>query len=298
MSQTLLFCAVFASQLVLVTLFLARRSTLNLRYVLQHCPPATHPRLYPRPRATYERVLRNFTRFNIALGTAGLGIILAMLAATLRGEWNGELLLPWSASGEWDAAIIIPFFLLQVVPFVYLDVATQSHYNALAQLTPPRQRVTELRRRRLLDFISPAMLVTTAVVQGAFVAFLLDYRRHEFTWFTAGGNVLGVAFVDLGLLALLCWAMYGRRQDHYEADRDRLERTRRLVQPAWLVTIAMPVLVVVQLTLKVGAPALADFVVVSVFVQAVAVVSRWPLLKIRPERIDFDVYRQDAGARS
>ena len=84
------------------------------RCVLQKFPPSTHPKLYPQPVEYYERRLRNFARFNLAIVVAGLLIIVGLILGTLGGEWDGTIVTPWSASGEWDAAIVTPFFLVQV----------------------------------------------------------------------------------------------------------------------------------------------------------------------------------------
>lgn len=59
----------------------------------------------------------------------------------------------------------------------------------MAKAPPPRVRTTELRRRRLVDFVSPTMLAIAALMNVAFIAFVLyDYLRLELPWFKAAGR--------------------------------------------------------------------------------------------------------------
>src|SRR3982751_6337062 len=101
MGQTILFCLVFLSQVLLISWFYPRRVINRWRYVLQNFPPSTHPRLYPYPPEYLGRWLRNIARLNLAIVVAGLLIIAGLILGTL--------------SGEWAAGIVIPFFLVQFV---------------------------------------------------------------------------------------------------------------------------------------------------------------------------------------
>ena len=184
----------FLSQVLLISWFYAGRVVSRGRYVLQNYPPSTHPRLYTQPVEYYERRLRNFARVNLAIVVAGLMIIVGLILGTLGGEWDGAIVTPWSASGEWDAAIVTPFFVVQIVRERVPRISgAVKHQKAMAIAPPPRVRTTELRRRRLVDFVSPAMLVVAALTNVAFIAFVLYYRRFELPWFTAAGNIVGVA---------------------------------------------------------------------------------------------------------
>jgi hypothetical protein len=294
MSETLLFCLVFLSQVLLISLFFARRLASRMRYVLASCPPSTHPKLYALPLDWHERRLRIFTSLNRAILVAGLAIIVALILATLNGAWDGAIVTPWSTSGEWDAAIVIPFFMLQMVPLVYAEVSGGTHNKAMAKAGPPPVRTAELRPRQLSDFISPAMLVTAALLYVAFVAFVLYYRRFEFPWFTAAGNIAGVTFINLVMVASIAAALHGRRRDHYQVDQDRLAIMRSVVKGAALAAIAYPVLIATLLTIKAAfGPDTLEPVVASLYVQLAALVM-WPGYNPPVDKMHFDVYRGNA----
>jgi hypothetical protein len=294
MGETILFCFVFLSQVLLISWFYPRRVLGRGRYVLEHVPPATYPKLYPQPTEYYERRLRNYARLNFAIVVVGLLIIVGLILGTLGGEWDGTIVTPWSASGEWDAAIVTPFFLVQMFASVSLDLASLKHHQAMAKAPPPRVRTTELRRRRLVDFVSPAMLVVAALTVVAFIGFVLYYRRFEFTWFTAAGNIATVVVMLLICATVVGSALHAARPDPYQTHQDRTNWTKLVVRQALAVCIAVPVLIAGDLLLKLLDGELLEPVIASLFCQGAAVVLLWPLYSYRVDQVDFEVYRPDA----
>jgi hypothetical protein len=295
MGETILFCIVFACQVLSISWLFPRRVINRGRYVLQNFPPSTHPRLYPYPPEHFQRWLRNIGRINLAIVGAGFSIIVGLVLATLGG-WDGKLITPWSASGEWDAAIVNPFFLVQLATgFGYMNFSGRKLLQAMAKAPPPRVRTTELRRRRLVDFVSPTLLVVAALTNAAFIVFLLFYRRFGFTWFTAAGNIVVVAFMLLVFSASIGVALRAPKLDPYQAHQDRSNLIKLVVQQALGFCIAYPVLITVWLTIKIFDPDLLEPVIASLYCQGIAVAVLWPSFTYRVDQVDFDVYRRDAG---
>jgi hypothetical protein len=293
MAETILFCFVFSSQVLLISWFYARRVIARARYVLQNFPPSTHPKLYPQPTEYYECRLRNFARLNLVIVIAGLLIIVGIILGKLGGEWDGSIVTPWSTSGEWDAAIVNPFFIAQAFASVSIELWSLEHQKAMAKAPPPRVRTTELRRRRLVDFVSPALLVVAALTNVAFIAFVLYYRRFQFPWFTAAGNIAVVADVLLMFAAVVGIAMRGPRHDPYQSPQDRSDLIRLLVKQALAFSIATPVLITAQLVIKLFYSDLLEPVIASLYCQGCALALLWPLYGYRVDKVDFDVYRRD-----
>ena len=221
-------------------------------------------------------------------------IIVGLILGTLGGEWDGMIVTPWSTSGEWDAAIVTPFFLVQIFASVSIILWSLKHQKAMKTAPPPRVRTTELRRRRLVDFVSPAMLVVAALTNVAFIAFVLYYRRFEFPWFTAAGNIAGVAAMLLALAAAVSIVLRGPRPDPYQAHQDRSNLIRLVVKQALALCIATPVLITAQLIIKLFDPGLLEPVIASLYCQGAALASLWPLYSYRVDKVDFGVYRPDA----
>jgi hypothetical protein len=298
--EAILFFFVFLSQVLLISWFYPRRVIGRMRHVLQTHPPSTHPKLYPQPPEFYERRLRNYARLNLAIVIAGVSIIAGLILGMLGGEWDGAIVTPFSTSGEWDAAIVTPFFVVQVVAVVYLELSNRRHHQAMAKAAPPRVRTTELRRRRLADFVSPAVLATAVVMNVAYIAFLLYYRRFGFEWFTAAGNIAGVAVMFLLLGAAIGWALRAPKADPYRAHQDQVALLGLAVKQMAAIVIATPVLVTIQLIIKLYDPEFLEPVIASLHVQIAVLVLLWPAYRYRLDKVDFDVYRdgEDSTAAS
>lgn len=290
--EIILFCLAFLSQILLISWFYGGRIARNRQYVMAHFPPATHPRLYPQPLEYYQRRLRNFVRLNQAIVAVGMAVIVAILGS-LMGFWNGGFFHP-ARDQDWNTWIVVPFYLLQTFASMYLDFSLK-HSFAMAKAPPPRVRTTELRPRRWTDFLSPLALVIAIVLNIAFIAFLLYYRRFQFEWFTAAGNITAVAFMFLVLLLSLAFALYSARPDPYQAPQDRHRWLKSVVQHTLAICISMPVLVTLVLVIKLVDPHMLEPFVTSLFCQAFAVITLWPSYTQRIDQIDFDVYRGDLG---
>jgi hypothetical protein len=291
--EAIAFFVVFLCQVLLISWFFPRQIVSRIRYVLKNFPPSTHPKMYARPVEHYERFVRNFVRLNRAMVVAGLLIIVGLILGTFGTGWNGAIVAPWSTSGEWDAAIVVPFFLMQWVAIAYLEISGSRHFKRLAKAPPPRVRTTQLRRRGLVDFVSPAMLAVAAVTYVGFVAFILYYERFGFEWFWPNTSIALITAMYLGLGATIAMTVYGRWPDHHQAQRDRLDLTKRLVWRLLAFIIATPLLIVTQLIIKLYDPDFLEPVIASVWVQ-VAALLLLSIYNYRVESIDFDVYKQDA----
>lgn len=295
MGVTVLFCFVFLSQTLLISWFYARRVIGRGRYVLQNFPPSTHPKLYPQAPEYYERRLRNFARLNGAIVIAGVSIIAVLLLGTFSSQRDWGIFAP-SQNQQWDAAIVVPFFLVQCFASVYLDLSSIKHRIAMAKAPPPRVRTTELQRRRLIDFVSPGVLIIAALTNLAFVAFVLYYRRFGFAWFTAAGNIALVVAMLILFSGLVAFALRGPRPDPYQALQDRRAGIKLVVQQALAACIVVPVLTAASLIIKLFDPDLLQPVIASLFCQGVALALLWPLYQHRVDKVDFDVYKREADA--
>ena len=291
--EAILFFIVFASQVLLISWLYPRRVFSRRRLVLQNYPPSTHPKMYLQPIEYYERRLRNYARLNHAIVVAGFLIIVGLALGTLGAGWSGAIVTPWSPSGEWDAALV-PFFLVQWIGALYYELSMLKHNKARAQAAPPRVRTTELRRRRLFDFVSPAMLIAAVLANVAYVAFVLWYRRFGFSWFTAAGNIVLIAVMVVMMGAVVAITLRAPRPDHYQAHQDRLELMRLVVNQAVGFSIAFPVVFAIQLIVKLYDPDFLEPVVASLATQIVSLAWLGPAYRYRVDKIDFDVYKQDA----
>jgi hypothetical protein len=135
-----------------------------------------------------------------------------------------------------------------------------------------------------------------ALVQLAFVAFVLNYRRFEFPWFTAAGNISMIIAHNLVWVVCIGLLLRARRADYHQAPKDRIDLIKVAIRLWLLLSIAGPLGITAMLLVKVFAdPEFLEPVINSLYVQVVALAMIWPSLRYRVDKIDFDVYRRDAG---
>lgn len=294
MGETIVFCFVFSSQVLLISWLYPRRVISNSRYVLHNFPPSTHPKLYPYPPEYFERWHRNIARFNLVIIVAGL-LVIGLILGALLGEWDGGIFAS-SRKQDWVELIVVPFFLVQFVAgMVYMNSSRCKMLLAMAKAPAPRVRTTELRRRRLVDFVSPTELVVAALTNVAFIAFVLyDYWRFELPWFKAVGVIASVAFVILVFSVSVGITLRAPKPDPYQAQQDRSNMIGRVVKQALAFCIAYPVLLTVWLTIRIFDPDLLEPVIASLYCQGIALALLWPSFSYRVDKVNFDVYRPDS----
>jgi hypothetical protein len=289
MDETILFCLVFLSQVLMISWFYPQRTISRARHVLQNFPPSTHPKLYLQAPERYERWLRNIARGNLVIVVAGL-LIIALILGALVGGWDGGIFAS-SQNRHWGKAIVVPFFLVQLVAgVVYMNISTGTLLQALKKAPPPRVRTAELHRRRLVDFVSPAMLIVAALVNIAFFAFVLySYQRLELPLFKVVVSIACVALALLVFSVTVSIDLRARKLDPYLAHQDRHNLRKLVVQQALAFCIAFPVLFAALLIIKPF-----ESVMTSLFVQGIALALLGPSYFYRMDKVDFDVYRQEA----
>jgi hypothetical protein len=138
------------------------------------------------------------------------------------------------------------------------------------------------------------VLIAVVLVNVAYIAFILWYRRFEFSWFTATGNIALVAVMLTWMGGCILIALRAPRADHYQAQRDRLAAIRVMAKMAAAFCIATPVVTAAQLIVKIYDPTFLEPVIVSLRVQVIMLCFLWPSYSYRMDKIDFDVYKRDA----
>lgn len=289
MAETILFCVVFLSQVLLISWLFPGRVISRTRYVLQNFPPSTHPKAYPQPIEVYERWLRNITRLKLLIVVAGLLIIGLILGTLIGWDW---WIFASSRKENWGKAIVVPFFLVQFVAGVgYMNISAGRFLQVMKKIPLPRVRTAELHRRRLSDFVPPVMLTVAALTNAAFIAFVLySYLRLELPWFKVVVSITSVALTLLAFSVTVGIALHAPKIDPYQAHQDRHKAIKVVAQQALVYCTAFPLLFAALLTIKSFEP-----VMTSLFVQGLALALLWPAYRYRVDEIDFDVYRQDAG---
>jgi len=238
MPEHLVFHVVLLGQILLLSLFLPWRIVRRMKHVLETYPPASHPKLYPKPFEHYEKARRNYWVTNLVMVLAGVAV-LAVLMGTPR-------------SGSWDQAIATWLFLAQMAPVLLLDLSALKEYRLMRESRARTQRKAVLKPRRLRDFVSLTSLAIGGGTYVAFVVLIVYIRQFDFPWFGGYWNIAGVTGLNLFLASIVFWHMYGKKLNPHQSDEDR----RRQIEVAARVMLFTSIAATVSIALSVVLAAL------------------------------------------
>lgn len=273
------FLAVFLSQVLVISYFLPRQVLERVRYVVGRYPPERYPRLYPVSLPRARRAQSYYRLANQAVMVIGIGLIASGILAG-----GGELL-------GWDTGtVLFLYFMLQYSPLMIATTAGFTYFNLRRKPDRRATRKAELRRRRILDYVSPMLLGTVAAVYVAFVGFVAYVDTFGFPWF---GGYMNVAFITLmnALFALLSWrVVYARHKDPYMSAPDRARMIEVTIASLSIISIATTIYTMLSISLGVIDMRHLSPIATSVYFQLVSVAA---LRRTRIDDVNFEVYRED-----
>ncbi len=288
-SNTLFYIA-FLSQIFLMSYYLPNKLLARMRHVLANYPPETYTKLYPRPIEHYKMAQLAFKyvcRFILLLG-------LIILFATMFWVDHSTFADDGFISEAWPAA----YGMIQFLPLIALEFSELSHFKQMRKANASSRRVAELRRGGLTDLVSTQLIGLTVLLLAG--AILFDLYVHDFavSW---GHDTIQRALVLLltnGLLVVVgAWNLYGRKMDPHQAGDDRIHRISVALKSLLYVSMALSVFIAITAADDMHSLDAGDAVILSVYFQAIALVSLgYTLNSIKPDEIDFDVYKNDAAS--
>lgn len=279
MQEHMMFYVVFLIQIFLISFYFPRKVLQRMRFVVETYPPATHPRLYPVSVDAMEKAQRIYRNLNLFALLVGLGLV------TMGVNSPGEEMLHWDSGN-----VLTIYFFVQYLPLIVATSSGFTYFNPKRAADPRSTRKADLRRRRLFDYVSPALIGTAVFVYFAFVLFIIYIDQFGFSWFGGYLNIVGITAVHVFFATLIVRLMVGKRKDPYQASEDRERQIEVGVKSMVFVGIAATLFV----TLEIGLHALdlqnLSPTVMSLYFQILALVS---FREFRIDDTDFEVYRVD-----
>lgn len=261
-----------------------------MQHVLSMYPPETYPKLYPRPIEHYKMgqlAFKYVSRFILLLGLLILFAVMFWVDHSIFAD-DGFI------SEAWPAA----YGMIQFLPLMALEFSEFSHFKQMRATNSASKRTTDLRRRGLTDLVSPGLLVMALLLFAG--AILFDLYVHDFvvSW---GHDTIQRALVltaTNGLMAILgAWNLYGRRLDPHQSAGDRAQRISVNLKSYLFVSMALSVFIAVTAADDIYSLDFLDAAIMSIYFQAIALFSLgYALRNISTDKIDFDVYKNDAAA--
>ncbi len=279
------FYIAFLGQMFLISYYFPSKILGRMQFVLDNYPPAQYPKLYPQPVEYYRVYQWVYRRSNQII--LGLGFVILFMVGFVVD--HSSFADDGYISEFWPAL----YGAIQFMPLIALEFSEFSQFRLMRQTNKSATRKAELYRRRLLDFVPPALLAVTVTCYLG--AVLLDLYVHDFViqW---GHDTMERAIVltatNLLFVAMGAWLLYGRKLDPHQAHGDRVRQMSVQLHSFLYVSIVVSMFFMAQAVDDVYDLAFLDATLLSVYFQLIAYLSIGHLLRsIRLEEINFDVYK-------
>jgi len=281
MTEHIGFHTLFLLQILLVSFYLPSRVSARLRWIFSTYPPSQYPKLYPKPIDHYERAQRIFRFLNGIIFVTGILILVALIV----NRHDGDI----------DNAIVIGYFLAQMVPMALLDVWSIRDFASMRNLDSRTIRKAQLRPRRLFETISATAVVATAAIYIAFVVLAIYVQQLDFPGADGYSNIITVTATNILFTGIVLWSMYGAKMNPHEAYEDRMLRIRATANTLMVVSVGATLFVTLFFALSAFDVRYLLPVALSAYFQFLAFfVLKAYLLDIK----NFDVYKKDTAVVS
>ena len=278
-----LFYLIFLSQILLTSYYVPKRLLARMDRLLTEYPPERFPKLYPRPVEFYrfgQSVFRWASRCVLLLGFAAL-----YGAYALDG---GQIAKDGYISEAWPAV----YGMIQFMPLMAMELMGFRQFQLMREANTDSKRTAVLRPRRLLDHVSWRLVLLTAVLLAANIAFAVYLKDFQVSLTRdATQQALVVIGTNLALMLVGAWQLYGRKLDPYQTAEDRSQTTKVQLTSLFLVSCALSIFIITKWATDAFDLHFLDAPLISVYFQVIVALSiGYVLRSLHFEDINFDVY--------
>ena len=285
MLANILFYIIFLSQIILVSYYYPKQILQRLKYLLKTYTPAEYPKLYPKPREKYEKMIRNYHIGNQFILIIGIVILFSIGLFDTSINWKNI------------ETICLTYFFIQVIPIFLIELVGFSYFKLMRKVNSQSLRKAELKPRRLSDYVSPIYLTLAILSNLLCIAFF--YGLHGFQFHISNDTIVIVVSLILSntlYAATIYWNLYGKKMDPHRATKDRINQVETTIKSLVFMSIGASLFIMLtegidQYNLDFLAP-----VMMSLYLQFVVFIGLgYMLRKYKIKNIDFEVYKEDVS---
>lgn len=247
-----------------------------MKYVCDTHPPSDYPKLYTKPIEFYEKGRRRFLAVNLVIMLAGLVI----LAALLTNPHDGDV----------HNAIVMGYFMLQMLPVMLLDFWSLKEFKLMRSAKSRTTRKAGLKRRRFFDFVPPIPFGLAVFTYIAFVWLVIYLNQFGYEWFGGYWNIAGMTFMNLFFATILIWHLYGKKLDPHQAIEDREKQITTIAKIVIGTSIAATIFIAISISLSALEVRYLLPTFLSMYVQLIAIIG---FQAYRENHTNFEVYRKN-----
>jgi hypothetical protein len=285
-----IFYIAFISQIFILSYYFPKMLLARMQHVLASYPPEQYPKLYPRPIEHYKRAHRGFKTICVSVFLLGVLILFAVMFWVDHETFadHGFISVAWPAA----------YGMIQFIPLMIVEFSELGHMKQMRSANSTSTRTADLRRRGLTDLASPILIGMALLAYAG--AILFDLYVHDFavSWGHDTVQRAVTMTVTNGLLVIIgAWNLYGRKLNPHQSADDRIQIISVNLKSLLLISIALSAFIAVGAADDIVNLDAFEAVIMSVYFQVIAVFTiGYSLRNIKPDEIDFEVYKKDAAA--
>ncbi len=285
-----IFYIVFLGQILLISYYIPRKLIGRMRYVMETYPPADYPKLYSKPIEEYWKAQWGFALSYKIIMALGFVILLSVMFLVDHSTFADD--------GYISEAFPMAYGVIQFLPLMYIEFSEYNQLKKMRLLNASPKRRAELRHRSLFDFVSHFLLGAALFLAVASVCY--DFYTHDFALIwdqDATYRSLTLIITNLALFGVGAWQLYGKKLDPHQSSGDRLRRAAASVKSLLYVSMAMSIYFMTVAADDIYNLDFLDAILMSAYFQIIVLLSIGSVMRaIRPENVDFSVYKADEAA--
>ena len=285
--ENFLFYFIFLGQIFLISFYFPKKLLARMKYVVETYPPSEYPRLYPKPIEYYKIGHWAFKLINRVIFILGFIILFAVVFVVDHASFAEDGFI----SEAWPAA----YGMIQFLPLLLLEFSEFSQFKLMRQANLATTRKAELRRRRLLDFVSPTVLGLAVLLYFSTVLFDLYVAEFDFHW-GQWAQVMVLTGTNLCFIAVGAWNLYGRKLNPHQAPGDRARQIAVQLNSLLYCSMALSVFLMTIAAVNVFDLDFLSATLMSLYFQVFVFLSIGHVLRgLKLEDIDFEVYKSETA---
>lgn len=281
MIEVYLFYPVFLAQILILSVVHPNTLARRVFAVMEEHPPETYPGLYPYAPVFCARLLRWYRWLNYAIAAVGLVFLAWFSRYMQKPGWD---------DGPVETLVSLYFF-IQIIPMILGSWVLHSFNRMLRKTVDNPRKTASLERRRLFDFVSPTVVLITALLYAAFLVYLLYLHQRPFPGFAGFAvNLMVITLLYIWTFGLVYFKLFGKKAHPFQSRSEKHFAIEVTIKIAVYSCLASTVFLALNFTLVKLDLQSFEPLAISLFFVVCALLFFQGLNK-PPEQLDLEGYR-------
>jgi hypothetical protein len=235
MFEIYMFVAMFALQILILSVLHPSRLIRRVRMQVASYPPEQFPQLYTAGQTEIERWLAKYRLKNLIIAVLGLLLLGGLFRYMRQPGWDDEGV----------GVLLTVYFMVQMFPIIRFVWDIGRDDERLRNLLADGKRKAVLQRRGLFDFVSPFIVFLTVLCYPLFIALVIFLPGF------AGYPIIAIVSLPYGLTAFgVYWILYRTKSNPLLSHESRMRYIGGLVKLCVYICLATVVFLSLAFTME------------------------------------------------